>query len=53
MIVVKIKGKKYVEEEREQNSKIIRKWFINRCIAKTKFEEKYYCIEDVNEVIKR
>ena len=53
MIVVKIKGLEYVESEREQNSKIIRKWFINRCIANKDFDEKYYCIENIETVIKK
>ena len=53
MIVVKIKGKSYKKEERESNSKIIRKWFINGCIENKAFSEKYYCIENVEEVEKR
>ena len=50
MIVVKLKNVKYKTEEREQNSKIIRKWFINMCIMNNEFKEKYYCIEDIQEV---
>ena len=50
MIVVKLVGKKYNEEELQENSIIIRKWFILQCRKKKKFSEKYYDILENNDI---
>ena len=52
MLVIKIAGKKYLKEELEENSKIVRKWFAVKCMEKFTFADKYYCIENIEAVEK-
>ena len=53
MIVVKLIGKKYNENEIQENSVKIRKWFILQCRAKKTFSEKYYAIPENNNIEKQ
>ena len=50
MKVVKLLGKVYNEDELEQNSKIVRKWFIIRQIKKEPINGKYHTIEDCTKI---
>ena len=50
MIVVKIIGKRYSKEELQENSILIRKWFVIRCRTKKEFSEKYYNISENNDI---
>ena len=52
MKIVKIIGKKYDVRELEENSKIIRKWFVIKQLKKEELVEKYYEIKDPTEVTK-
>ena len=50
MKVIKIVGKKYVPEEIETNSRIIRKWISVAQILKKDISEKYHQINNIEEV---
>ena len=52
MKIIKIKGKVYCKEEVENNAKIVKKWFVIKQISNCTFEDKYYCIEDTEELEK-
>ena len=53
MIVVKIIGKQYKKEELQENSVLIRKWFVIQCKKKKEFSEKYYDIYENNDIEKQ
>ena len=46
MIVVKLRGKSYDPNRLEENSKIVRKWFVIKQIQKKEIQGKYHVIED-------
>ena len=50
MIIVKIIGKKYSKEELQENSKLIRKWFVIQCKMKKDLSEKYYNISENDDI---
>ena len=52
MKIVKILGKIYSKDEVENNAKIVKKWFVIKQINNCTFEEKYYCIENVENIEK-
>ena len=51
MIIVKLRGKSYDPSRLEENSKIVRKWFVIKQIRKEQLHGKYHVIEDCEEVI--
>ena len=53
MIVVKIIGKQYKKEELQENSVLIRKWFVIQCKKKKEFSEKHYDIYENNDIEKQ
>ena len=53
MLVVKILGKRYDKNELEQNSIIVRKWFICKQLEKEEIVGKHHVITDIPEVEKR
>ena len=52
MKVIKIMGKVYCKNEVENNAKIVKKWFVIEQIKNCTFEEKYYCIDNVESIEK-
>ena len=52
MRIVKLIGKKYDAEKLEENSKIVRKWLVIKQINKEELTEKYYDINDCDEINK-
>ena len=46
MKVIKLLGKKYDVTELEQNSKIVRKWYVIKQINKENIDGKYHVIEN-------
>ena len=52
MKIVKLIGKRYEVDELEENSKIVRKWLIIKKLKKENLDEKYYTIQNGEEVTK-
>ena len=52
MKIIKIKGKVYCKSEVENNAKIVKKWFVIKQVNNCTFEDKYYCIESIEEIEK-
>ena len=50
MIIVKIIGKQYRKDELQENSMLIRKWFVVQCKMKKEFSEKHYDISENNDI---
>ena len=52
MKIIKIKGKVYCKSKVEAYAKIVKKWFVIKQINNCTFEEKYYCIDNVDDIEK-
>ena len=52
MKIIKILGKVYNKSEVENNAKIVKKWFVIEQVKNCTFEEKYYCIDNVENIEK-
>ena len=50
MKIVKIVGKSYNEDELEENSKTIRKWYVIKQLKKEEIAGKYHEIQNVEEI---
>lgn len=50
MKIVKLVGKRYNKNELEENSKIVRKWYIIKQIKKEEIIGKYHEIENVDDI---
>ena len=50
MIVVKLLGKVYAPNSLEENSKIVRKWYVLKQIRKEKIEGKYHVIKNCSQI---
>ena len=52
MKIVKLIGKKYEVDKLEENSKVVRKWLIIKKLKQESLVDKYYTIQNEEEVTK-